>query len=84
MAGADDLRQKGHHHQGLSISVDGSPANSYSSKSAVIQIFVTQHSVPVVDGTGKKVDQTKQGQGILIATLSFDKHWTVERIQVAK
>lgn len=84
LTGAKDLEQKGHHHKGLSISVDGAPANSYTPEAAVIQIFVTQHSVPVVDNTGKKVDETKQGQGILIATLNFQGHWTVQRIQVAK
>lgn len=82
--GAEDLRAKGHHHEGLSISVDGAPANSYTPQTAIIQLFVTQHSVPIVDRSGKKVEETKAGQGIFVATLNFDKHWTVARIQVAK
>ena len=82
--GAEALKKKGQHHEGLSISVDGAPANSYTAKTALIQIFVTQHSVPVVDRNGKKVDQTKEGQGIFVATLSFSGHWTVDRMLVAK
>ena len=84
LAGAEDLRKKSHRHKGLSISVDGSPANSYSPKKAVVQIFVTQHSVPVIDKNGKKVEQTREGQGIFIATLDFHDHWIVWRLQVAK
>lgn len=84
LAGAKELRAKGIHHQGVSITVEGSPANAYSSNRAVIQIFVTQHSVPVVDKENKKVDQTKAGEGILIATLAFEQRWVMERLQVAK
>ncbi len=84
LAGAKDLKAKGIHHEGVSITVDGAPANSYSAEKAVIQLFVSQHSVPVVNGAGKKVDQTKAGDGILVATLSFDSRWIVERLQVAK
>ena len=84
VAGAKDLKAKGHRHQGLSISVDGSPSNSYKPNSAIVQVFVTQHSVPVIDRRGKQVEQTKEGQGIFFATLTFDKHWVVQRLQVAK
>lgn len=84
LAGAKDLKDKGHRHKGVSISVDGAPANTYTPTKAVVQIFVTQHSVPVIDQSDNKVEQTKEGQGIFLATLTFDKHWVVQRLQVAK
>lgn len=79
-----DLKARGHHHKGLSISVDGALANSYTPKKAIVQLFVTQHSVPVVDRRGKEVDHTKAGEGIFLATLSFGNRWVIERIQVAR
>ena len=84
LAGAKELKAKGHRHKGVSITVDGSPSNSYTPTSAIVQVFVTQHSVPVIDRSGKKVAQTKAGQGIFLATLTFDTHWVIQRLQVAQ
>ncbi|EWT05815.1 hypothetical protein N864_01945 [Intrasporangium chromatireducens Q5-1] len=82
--GAKDLEQRGIHHKGQSIEPTSVSVQQYDDAVRTVLVWTTQHSVPVVDEKGQKVDQTKSGKGIFLATLTFDKRWQIQRLQVAK
>jgi hypothetical protein len=83
-SGAQELKRDGLHHQGPSLVATGANSNEYTDKARNVAILVTQNSVPVMDSKGRILRRTKAGSGTLLATLTFNGHWVVSNLQVAK
>ncbi|WP_330472945.1 DUF6318 family protein [Terrabacter sp. C0L_2] len=81
---AKELRDKGRHHQGLSIEVTSASANRYDKEVRSVLVSIEQHRVPIVDMNGVTVDHTSADKGAFLATLKFDGRWQIARLQVAK
>ncbi|HET7396909.1 MAG TPA: DUF6318 family protein [Intrasporangium sp.] len=82
--GVDDLRKKGEHFGGDTLRINYSTAQVYSDADRTVLIDIVQVAVPVVDRTGRRVRMTTRGKGAFVATVSFDRHWIIDRLQVAK
>ncbi|MDN5797820.1 MAG: DUF6318 family protein [Intrasporangium sp.] len=82
--GAEDMKKEGVHHQGLSIEPTSATIQRYDEVAQSVLVWTTQHSVPVVNREGKQVRTTTGSKGIFLATLVYDKHWWVNKLQVAK
>ncbi|WP_345508527.1 DUF6318 family protein [Terrabacter aeriphilus] len=79
-----ELAGKGWHHEPPSLSVKSAAANSFSRQKSAVVVFVRQNSVAIVDRSGKKVDQTKSGDGAFLASMTYTDRWVMARLQVVK
>lgn len=82
--GARDMQQAGERHQGTSLKVTSTNVVTFDSLSRTVAIWLTQNSVPVVDSHGRSLRKTKGATGVFLATLKFDRRWSITRLQVVK
>lgn len=78
------LQQKGERHAGESLKVTRRETLAFTKDHRAALVEVELFAVPVVNVSGKRVDMTEADTGAFVATLVFDQHWEVARLQVAQ
>lgn len=82
---AKRFQRDGLRHDRATLKVTNATAGSFADKRAIVNIFVDQIGVRVIDQSGRTVDKTTSGRGALVATMRYqDDHWVLERLQTAK
>lgn len=80
--GVEDLADKNRRYDGDLVKVTSASSLSFSAGSKRVLLEIDQQSVPILDKSGARVDETPAGQASFIATLEFRAgRWFVERLQ---
>lgn len=78
------LKAAGRHHDGTTVNVPSVDSLQFTDGERTVLVRLTLNSVPIVDSNGQKQGQTEADEGAFVATLDFDDHWLISRLQVAK
>ncbi len=81
--GVADVKKAGHHYGGDLTKVNYASTTEFSPKTRQVLVDLNQKAVPVLDGSGRRVDTTRSAKLALVATVEFDKRWIITRLQKA-
>ncbi|WP_170165690.1 DUF6318 family protein [Terracoccus luteus] len=71
-------------HSSASLKIASATASKFSTNSAIVNVFLTQRGVKILDSQDRVVDTTSDAEGAFIISLAFREHWEVQRLQTAK
>ncbi|GAA2479777.1 DUF6318 family protein [Terrabacter carboxydivorans] len=72
-----ELEAQSRHHAGNTLTVTLASATVFNKKDRQVLVTLDQHSVAVLNKSGKRVDTTKSGKGAFVAALRFTDHWVI-------
>lgn len=81
--GVTDVAKAGHHYGDDLTKVNYASATEFSSTARRVLVDLNQRAVPVLNESGRKVDETRSAKLAFVATLQFDKRWIITRLQKA-
>lgn len=81
--GAAEVAKAGHHYGGDLTKVNYATATEFSSTTRQVLIDLNQEAVPVLDSTNREVEKTRSAKLAFVATLKFEKRWSIVRLQRA-
>lgn len=76
------LKQEGRHHKGTTVEVVKAEPLQYTDSERTVLVDVNLHAVPIVDASGSSTGKTEADSGSFLATMKFQEHWFLERLQV--
>ena len=81
--GVTDVAKAGHHYGDDLTKVNYASATEFSPTARRVLVDLNQRAVPVLDESGRKVDETRSAKLAFVATLEFEKRWIITRLQKA-
>lgn len=81
--GVADVAKAGRHYGGDLTDVNYASATEFSATTRRVLVDLNQRAVPVLDRSGRAVDKTRSAKLAFVATVEFNKRWTITRLQKA-
>ncbi len=78
------MTRDGRRHKGDTLTVRAVSTIAFTEPAKEVLVEVAQNAVPVLDRGGVTIDTTHRGVGAFVLTLTFQNHWTVQRLQAVK
>jgi hypothetical protein len=79
----NSLEGKGRTYGGDLVIVRYATALEFTPQSRRVLVDLSQQAVPILDRSGKKIDQTPTGKAAFVATLTYRERWVIRRLQKA-
>jgi len=81
--GVMDVAKAGHHYGDDLTKVNYASATEFSPAARRVLVDLNQRAVPMLDESGRKVDETRSAKLAFVAKLEFEKRWVITRLQKA-